>query len=128
MYTFNEKFTLINDKNMPYSLTEENLYPYTNTSGWVEDGRFVFAREGARFILKTPVLKNFSFSCKMEFMSPLALYRRLNSWGIYFGYDPAKRSGSLLEMKYLADSKTLVAQLYDFCEKNKYDKGTVLSS
>ena len=51
MYVFNEKFNLTNDTNMPYSLTEENLYPYTNTSGWVEDGKFVFAREGARFIL-----------------------------------------------------------------------------
>ena len=48
MYVFNEKFNLTNDINIPYSLTEENLYPYTNTSGWVEDGKFVFAREGAR--------------------------------------------------------------------------------
>ena len=113
MYVFNEKFNLTNDINMPYSLTEENLYPYTNTSGWVEDGKFVFAREGARFILKTPVLKDFTFSCKLEFMSPLALYRRLNIGGICFGYDPAKRSGKLLEMKCFND--TICTCLYDFC-------------
>lgn len=119
MYIFNEKFNLTNDINMPYSLTEENLYPYTSESGWVEEGKFIFAREDTRFILKTPMLKNFDFSCKMEFMSPMTLYRRHTSWGICFGYDPAKRSGKLLEMKYLADSKTLCTKLYDFCGKNK---------
>ena len=119
MYTFSEKFTLINDKNMPYSLTEENLYPYTTNSGWVCDGKFFFAREGARYILKTPVLKNFTFSCKTEFMSPLTLSRRHPVWGICFGYDPAKRSGKMLEMEYFEDSKSLCTHLYDFCDNNK---------
>ena len=119
MYIFHENFALVNDIKMPYSLTEENLYPYTTASGWVEDGKFIFAREGARFILKTPVLKDFSFSCKMEFMFPMSLYSRHTKWGICFGYDSANRSGKMLEMEYLEDTKSLYTYLYDFCCNTK---------
>ena len=119
MYTFSEKFTLINDMKMPYSLTEENLYPYTNNSGWVEDGKFFFAREGSRYILKTPLLKNFTFSCKLEFMYPIAMKENPTTCVVYFGYDPVKNKGKMLEIKYFKSSKTLCAQLYDFCDKNK---------
>ena len=100
MYVFNEKFVLTNDFGMPYSLTEETLHPYTSNPGKVENGKFFFAREGARLILKTPELKDFEFSCKMGFVPPASSFGKHIIWTVYFGYNPAERKGKMFEISY----------------------------
>ena len=41
MFTLDEKFDLLADDGIPYSMVEENLHSYTNAPGKVENGKFL---------------------------------------------------------------------------------------
>lgn len=112
MFTLDEKFDLLGDGGMLYSMTEENLHSYTNASAKVEDGKLLLLRRYAKMILTTPKLQAFDFSCKLGF-SPLASSDGIPVvWGVYFGYDPEKRTGKLLHVKYSESDRLLSFELY----------------
>ena len=112
MFTLDEKFDLLGDGGMPYSMTEENLHSYANASGKVESGKLLLLRRYAKMILKTPKLQVFDFSCKLGF-SPLASSEGIPVvWGIHFGYDPERRAGKLLHVKYSENDRLLSFELY----------------
>ena len=106
-YNFTEKFNIANDNGMPYSLTEENIHPYTKAPGRIENNRFLIIREGAKILLKTPSLTEFDYVCKLGFKAPAQAFRKHISWGIYFGYTPSTRSGNLFKISYYENEQTL---------------------
>ena len=113
MYTFNESFTLVNDRGMPYSVTEEKIHQYTNPAGKAEDGRFFFAREGAHLILNTPTLESFRLRCRLGFVPPAQAFRKHISWAFYCGYNINRRTGKMLSLSYFEDRYVLLIQLFD---------------
>ena len=86
MYRFYESFDKCDEQKVPYSLIEENLHPYNSPSGSVENGRFCLFRRGARILLNTPVLSEFTLSANLGFLPPAIAYFANDEWEFDFGY------------------------------------------
>lgn len=120
MYIFKEDFSVKNDKNIPYSLAEQNIHPYSNPSAVVENNKLLFTRECARLFLKTPFLNHFKFKCQIGFTSPASAFNKYAGWGFFFGYNPDNHTGNQLKLSYFEKTSTLKIQLYEVTGKNLY--------
>ncbi len=117
MYIFKEDFSVKNDKNIPYSLAEQNIHPYSNPSAVVENNKLLFTRECARLFLKTPFLNHFKFKCQIGFTSPASAFNKYAGWGFFFGYNPDNHTGNQLKLSYFEKTSTLKIQLYEVTGK-----------
>ena len=111
MFRLYESFERVNDRSLPYTMYEENLHPYSNPSATVEDGRLLFGRKGARYILKTPPLAEFKLSVGLGYLPPAEAFESHVEWVIFIGYDEKARSGKKLSLGYFDSDKRVRVRL-----------------
>ena len=111
MYRFYESFDECGEQRLPYSLNEENLHTYHEPSGYAENGRFCLFRRGARILLNTPALKDFTLSANVGFLPPAVAYFANEEWAFDFGYLPKKRTAQRIAIGYDAKKNSVSATL-----------------
>jgi hypothetical protein len=116
MYNFYENFSVYTENAQPYSIETEKNARFDHSFGLVKDGRYEINCCGGRHIIKTPALDSFSLDVKMSFMPPLL---GVINYGVYFGYDVARREGKLVMLCYNDNNSTLTFSLFDVCGEIK---------